>query len=726
MKHELLAPAGDMDSLKQALAHGADAIYVGCENFGARKFAKNFTNEELIYAIRLCHLYGVRIYATMNTLVKDDEVVEFLKQIEFLYKNGIDAVLIQDFGMFNLCRGKYPNLEIHASTQANISSKDTCEFFNRLGAKRGVLSRELSLKEIKNINTNLEKEVFIHGALCSSYSGCCLMSSLVNDRSANKGECASCCRMLYSLQKNKQIIKKPQYLLSMKELNTSYKFKELLDSDIASFKIEGRMKSPNYVGFVTRLYRKLIDSNTQNINLDKENNSLKTLYNRGFTEGYLFEEKPEEIINTEHPNHIGLEIGKVVGVDKEKIKIRLDKELNQQDGIRFLKSGKGFIVNYLYDENMQLTNSVPGGSVCYVENKVELTINDKVCKTLDYKLNKDLENLPARQIPVTFTVTAFQGSPMVIEINDGTNLIKVQGAMVEAAQTMPLTEEKIREQVEKLGGTPFISTSTVVQINGSIYVDIKDINELRRNEVSQLMEVRMNAKKEAVINTISLPIINTQKETGISATAFTTDQADYISARSSLTRYYYTKESDYESRKINPAAYYKLPRCSRQPIEKAKNKTLINDYFDFTAKEKIIADYGMNVTNIYTAYYLYKYGADVITPSPELSSQEIVSLINNYINTFKVYPRVEVIAYGRIENMLIKGNILNIIANDYKYELVDEKDRHFPVYYDGVNTHVLNYEKIDLKNKDLLKDYVVLRYEFFDETTEQIKNLLNK
>ena len=726
MKHELLVPAGDMDSLKQALAHGADAIYVGCENFGARKFAKNFTDEEMVYAIRLCHLYGVKLYATMNTLIKDNEVVDFLKQIEFLYKNGIDAVLIQDFGMFNLCRGKYPNLEIHASTQANISSKDTCDFYYNLGAKRGVLSRELSLKEIKNIKTNLEKEAFIHGALCSSYSGCCLMSSLVNDRSANKGECASCCRMLYSLQKNKQIIKKPQYLLSMKELNTSYRFKELIDSDITSFKIEGRMKSPHYVGFVTKLYRRLIDSNCQNINLEKENNALKSLYNRGFTEGYIFDEKPEEIINVDHPNHIGLEIGKVIGLDKEKIKIKLDKELNQQDGIRFLKSGKGFIVNYLYDENMKLTNSAPGGSICYVENKVELTANDKVCKTQDFKLNKELDNLPARQIPVAFTVTVFQGSPMVIEVTDGINKIKVQGVVVQAAQTAPLTEDKIREQIEKLGGTPFVSTSTVIQINGSVYVDIKDINELRRQAVSNLMDIRMNTKKEAVINNITLPIINTQKETGISVTAFTTDQADYVSTKQNIIRYYYTKEKDYESRRMNPAAFYKLPKCNRQPIDRSKTKTLTNDYFDFNTKDFIVADYGMNVTNIYTAYYLYKYGVKVVTPSPELSSEELIALINNYINTFKVYPRFEVLAYGRVENMLIKGNILNIVANDYKYELVDDKDRHFPVFYDGENTHVLNYEKVDLKNKDILKDYVVLRYEFFDETTDKIKNMLNK
>ena len=291
MKHELLVPAGDMDSLKQAVANGADSVYVGCENFGARKFAKNFSNEEMLYAIRLCHLYGVKIYATMNTLIKDNEVTDFLTQIEFLYKNGIDAVLIQDFGMMMLLREKYPNLEIHASTQANISSKDTCEFLYNLGVKRVVFSREMSLKEIEEIKVPIEKEVFIHGALCVSYSGCCLMSSSQGPRSANRGECVGCCRMKYTLEKNKHVLKENKYLLSMKELNTAPRFKELLKSDITCFKIEGRMKSPEYVGYVTSMYRRIIDNNAENINLEQDEDNLKTLYNRGFTEGNLFESK---------------------------------------------------------------------------------------------------------------------------------------------------------------------------------------------------------------------------------------------------------------------------------------------------------------------------------------------------------------------------------------------------------------------------------------------------
>ena len=279
IKHELLVPAGDAESLNQAIANGADAVYVGCKEFGARKFAKNFDNVEIVKAIKLCHLYGVKLYVTMNTLVKDNEVPQFLGQIEFLYKSGVDAVLIQDFGMLCLVREKYPDLEVHASTQANTSSNETAELFHKLGVKRVVFSREMSLDEIKSIKAPIEKEVFIHGALCISYSGCCLMSSMIGNRSGNRGECAGCCRLPYTLEKGTRVIAKNKYLLSTKELNTSYRFRELLDSDITSFKIEGRMKSPEYVGFVTRFYRNLIDSYCTNVDIDAINKQLKTIFN---------------------------------------------------------------------------------------------------------------------------------------------------------------------------------------------------------------------------------------------------------------------------------------------------------------------------------------------------------------------------------------------------------------------------------------------------------------
>ena len=217
MNKELLAPAGNMECLKAAVLNGADAVYLACKNFGARKFASNFTNDEIKEAIKFCHLYGVKVYVTMNTLVKNKEVESFIEQARFLHKNGVDAILVQDFGMICLLREMFPNLEIHASTQANTSSYETSKFYYDLGIKRVVFSRELSIEEIDKIDIPIEKEAFIHGALCISYSGLCLMSSMLGERSGNRGECTGCCRLPYTLYDKDKKITNNKYLLSTKE-----------------------------------------------------------------------------------------------------------------------------------------------------------------------------------------------------------------------------------------------------------------------------------------------------------------------------------------------------------------------------------------------------------------------------------------------------------------------------------------------------------------------------
>ena len=201
MKKELLAPAGDIESLYAAVHGGCDAVYLALKDFGARSFAKNFTREEMIDAVKFCHLYGVKVYTTLNTLVKDDEVNKFLDDVDFLYNIGVDAVLVQDFGMMMLIREMYPDFPVHASTQFNNSKIETVKLLKDIGVERVVLSRELSLDEINAINIDIEKEVFIHGALCISYSGNCLMSSMMGNRSGNRGECTGSCRLPYKLYK---------------------------------------------------------------------------------------------------------------------------------------------------------------------------------------------------------------------------------------------------------------------------------------------------------------------------------------------------------------------------------------------------------------------------------------------------------------------------------------------------------------------------------------------
>ena len=302
---ELLSPAGNMESLKAAINNGADAIYLGGKSFGARAYADNFSDEELKEAVRYAHLYGVKLYVTVNTIIYNNEVNDFVKYIELLYRIGVDALIMQDIGMISLVRKKFPNMEIHASTQCHNHNNEGIKLLKDLGVTRIVLDREMSLEEMENIDIDVEKEVFIHGALCNSYSGCCLFSSMNGGRSGNRGECTQPCRLPYKLIKNGEYVDTiNKYLLSTKELNTIHNFDKLMESDIVSFKIEGRMKSPSYVGYVTRLYRKLIDNyynKKESVVSSDEENNLKILFNRDFTNGYLFNDK---VMNTFSSNHL--------------------------------------------------------------------------------------------------------------------------------------------------------------------------------------------------------------------------------------------------------------------------------------------------------------------------------------------------------------------------------------------------------------------------------------
>lgn len=718
-KHELLVPAGDMESLHQAISNGADAIYLGCKCFGARKFAKNFDNEEIVEAIALAHLYGVKIYVTMNTLVKDDEVDDFLTQVEFLHKNGVDAILIQDFGMLCLVREKYPELEVHASTQANTSSKETAELFYKLGVKRVVFSREMTLEEINSVDVPIEKEVFIHGALCISYSGCCLMSSMLGTRSGNRGECAGSCRLPYTLEKDGKTISTNKYLLSTKELNSAPHMKELLNSDIASFKIEGRMKSPEYVGFITKFYRNLIDG--KKVDLLEETDKLKTIFNREFTSGNLFSATRTELMNPKTPNHIGLEIGKVISITPNKIKIKLNKPLSQHDGIRFLNSGKGFIVNFLYDEHDNLISSAD--NICYVDNKINLTENDIVCKTQDYQLLNELRILPQRKVPVTFKVVAKTSNPLTITISDGVNTITEVGSIVQKSINSPISKERIITQIEKLGETPFISESVEILNDEEIFISIKELNDLRRSLVEKLISKRTETPNDITINSVDFTVSTYQEEKGLTATVTTEEQLTTCLSLN-FKKIYTENKQLYEKYQDRKNIYYRIPRCTRNPKEYETAKNLISDYYIYQNNE-YVGDYPLNVYNMYTLYYLHKHHIKSVTLSVELTENEIINLLNNYKTKFNHIPNVEVLVYGRVENMLIKGNILDISPADTNIEIIDFKKRHFPVFYDGENTHILNYENKTISDSTLLNTISSARLNFYDEDATEIKKIVN-
>lgn len=716
-KHELLIPAGDMDSLRQAVYNGADAVYLGCKLFGARKFAKNFDNEEIVEAIKFCHLYGVKIFVTMNTLVKNDEVDTFINQAKFLHENGVDALIVQDFGMICLLREMFPNLEIHASTQANSSSYDTCKLLYDIGVKRVVFSRELSIDQIDNIDVPVEKEAFIHGALCISYSGCCLMSSMLGGRSGNRGECAGCCRMKFNLLDNNSYIEKDKYLLSTKELNTSTCIDRLLNSSIYSFKVEGRMKSPLYVGFITRFYRNLIDG--KKINFEEETNKLKTIFNREFTTGRIFNVSDSELMNTKSPNHIGLDIGKC-SVYKDKIKIELNSgvTLNQYDAIRFKNSNKGLIINFLYDKNMLLTNSSNG--VCYVDNKIELDSDDIVSITQDYLLGKEFENISEKKINVTFSAKFKVNSSLVVSISDGENTVTLEDGLISEALNVPTSKDVIIEKLNKLGDTPFICNTFNIELDDNVFVPMKILNELRRKVCEELINIRRNNKKEVIYNNnISFDRFNDSDKVLNNKTCYVFTEEQLKFAIDNNFERIYVKDKELFNKYKSDKLYLVIDRCSYN-YKDIPNNSFVSDYIDFSNKN-IIGNYTLNVFNIYTAYYLRKLGLNVIPLSVELNEFELLSFIKLFKEKFG-NCKFEILKYGRVENMIIKGNILDLDNCKYSYKLEDFKNRLFPVYYDGINTHILNYEMVNLGLQDVLNCY--FRYDFYDENVNTFSNIL--
>lgn len=715
-KHELLVPAGNMDCLREAVYNGCDAVYLACKSFGARKFANNFDNDEIIEAIKFCHLYGVKIYVTMNTLVKNNEVDSFIDQARFLHKNGVDALIVQDFGMISYLREKFPNLEIHASTQANVSSKDICKLYYDLGVKRVVFSRELSIDEIDSIDVPIEKEAFIHGALCISYSGCCLMSSMLGGRSGNRGECAGSCRLPYSLEKDGNIICKNKYLLSTKELNTSSKIDRLLDSSIYSFKIEGRMKSPLYVGFITNFYRHLIDR--KEFDLDKETDKLKTIFNREFTVGRMFNEKDNNFMNIESPNHKGLNIGEVIDITKDKIKIKLNSTLNQYDAIRFVGEDKGFIVNYLYDEKDRLINSSNG--ICLVDNKVDLKEKCIVSKTQDYKLEEEYSKLEnKRKVGINIKVDAHIDKELFIEFSDGVNTISMNGDIVQKAINSSMSNDDIKRQLSKLGNTPFICDDFNINCDDNIFISVRELNEIRRSLSDKLIDIRQNNVSDILEKEVSFDKENFDVS---NYNCFVVRNKNQLKKCLSFhnSRIYVVDRDLYEEYKHNSNIYYYVPREKFDIKNSVVDKTLVSDYSKYDSD--VIGNYTLNVFNIYTAYYLKKIGINRVCLSVELNEEELFEFINLYNDKFGSYE-FDILVYGRVENMIIKGNILNIESGYNNYNLIDFKEREFPVYYDGVNTHILNYENkvIDISKFTGLCN---LRYDLYDEDINNIEMIV--
>lgn len=724
---ELLVPVGNMDSLKAAVMNGADAIYLGGKRFGARAFAGNFSDEEMILAIHFAHLYGVKIYVTVNTIVFESELEDVYNYCLFLHKAGVDALIVQDLGLMSLLKRRLPNLEIHASTQVHNVSESGLRILEDLNVKRVVFAREQSLATIDSYKTSMEKEIFIHGALCVSYSGECLFSSVLLGRSGNRGECAQVCRLPYKLLENDEFIKTDsKYLLSTKELKTVSKFKEIMDSSVKSLKIEGRMKSPEYVACVTRLYRNLIDYyyGRDDLRISEYEEDLKVIFNRQYTYGYLFNATNDEIINIHTSNHVGVHLGKVFKVTSKYIYIKLDSQLNQGDGIRINETNDGMIVNFLYDESLKLTNVCK--NIAVIDKKIKASVGDSVNKTSDITVINKYRELPDRKVDIDVTFT-HSGNHATLEITDGINVVKKEADIVFPSKNISIKKEDIIKQLSKLGNTPFKIANISIGEFESKFINIKDLNAIRRNAVEELIFIRENSKKEVIQRKDNEEMHKNSLEEKLTLSVLVRDEEQLLKCLTYFDRIYVIDRNLYNLYKDNPKIYYRDSRIYEKTNIKNTLATELGEIYD-GAK---ISDYFLNITNHETLDYLSKY-VDINTLSIELEDDNIERIMkhNNY--------NVEMLLYSTFELMITKYCPVNKVVNKdtictkcmkNEYKLVDRNGSKYPIKTDVKNhlTHILDSKVTN--NLEKLKYYYNLgirnfRIELNSEDPKEIDDII--
>ena len=694
-KVELLAPAGNMDSLKAAVMAGCDAVYLGGVLFGARAFAGNFTNEEIVYAINYAHLYGVKVYVTINTIIYDSEVERFLDYVRFLHKNNVDAVIIQDIGMFDLLRKKFPNLELHASTQMNIHNYDGALLAKKLGFKRVVMARETPIDVIKKIKEeiDIEIEVFIHGALCVSYSGECLLSALVGKRSGNRGTCAQICRKKYDFyDDDKNKLNTNNYLLSTKDLCTLKYIDKLIEIGVDSLKIEGRMKRSPYVYLVTKTYRKVIDNyyNTGKLKIDENDIiELKKMFNRNFTKGFMLNEDNNNFTYDKRPNNIGIEVGQVISKVKNDLKIKLTYDVSVHDGLRILddKEDKGLVINKMFINNKSVLEAKKGDVITlkydkYVEknSKVLLTSSkrqlDSICEAI-----KNQE----RFIYIDLNFTAKENENLKLTITDGLNTVtEVLDKTPMRAINKETSHDVIKKQLSKLGNTVYKARSITLNLDDNLFINIKDINEIRRRAISKLNEKRLYkidfVEKDYTIGVPDFPSI---KQTAVlvnKENESLKDKYDLI-----YTENEKTKDED---------SIIVLPRIiNEHPF--IKNTVMIGDFGGLLKYDNFQTNVSFNVVNSYSVAFLHSLGAKLVTLSYELSLSQIKNMIEIYKKRYNKNPNTSLIINSYPESFVSKFN-LNKKYNVKSGYLKDSYGNFLKVKTKGDIMVVYHFKKVNL------------------------------
>lgn len=504
---EILAPAGSMECLKAAIAAGADAVYTGGALFGARAYAHNLTEEELLEAIDYVHLHGRRLYLTVNTLIKDREMEK--QMYDYLlpyYRQGLDAVIVQDIGLFRFIRKHFPDLPIHASTQMTLTGVDGAKFLEKEGAQRIVTSRELSMAEVKKIadETELEIESFVHGALCYCYSGQCLFSSFIGGRSGNRGQCAQPCRLLYRTPE----AKRPQYLLSLKDICTLELIPEMIESGIYSFKIEGRMKKPEYAAAVAFQYRKYTDLYLKYYEecpaeedpaayamkkyrvREEDRQMLLDLYNRGgFHTGYYHTQNGREMISLNRPNHAGVPAVKVLAKKGRNVTAKALTDLYPQDIIELpMRKGREKADNYTCKDAVRKGMNVQIPVFADTPFKRdEIWMRTRNSTLIDTLREEFVNGKIKERICGTFRLYPQEKATLTVKCRDAE--ITVAGEKAQEALSQPMSRERIEKQLRKTGNTEFEFSFLKAEIGEKVFLPMQSLNELRREALETLGKV---------------------------------------------------------------------------------------------------------------------------------------------------------------------------------------------------------------------------------------------
>lgn len=504
---EILAPAGSMECLKAAIAAGADAVYTGGALFGARAYAHNLTEEELLEAIGYVHLHGRRLYLTVNTLIKDREMEK--QMYDYLlpyYRQGLDAVIVQDIGLFRFIRKHFPDLPIHASTQMTLTGVDGAKFLEKEGAQRIVTSRELSMAEVKKIadETELEIESFVHGALCYCYSGQCLFSSFIGGRSGNRGQCAQPCRLLYRTPE----AKRPQYLLSLKDICTLELIPEMIESGIYSFKIEGRMKKPEYAAAVAFQYRKYADLYLKYYEecpaeedpaayamkkyrvREEDRQMLLDLYNRGgFHTGYYHTQNGREMISLNRPNHAGVPAVKVLAKKGRNVTAKALTDLYPQDIIELpMRKGREKADNYTCKDAVRKGMNVQIPVFADTPFKMdEIWMRTRNSTLIDTLREEFVNGKIKERICGTFRLYPQEKATLTVKCRDAE--ITVAGEKAQEALSQPMSRERIEKQLRKTGNTEFEFSFLKAEIGEKVFLPMQSLNELRREALETLEKV---------------------------------------------------------------------------------------------------------------------------------------------------------------------------------------------------------------------------------------------